>query len=442
MPSFAAMLTSLSRRAVKVATASLLTAGAHTAATAADEPIPGIVLSGPSSGPVLRPTLPGGAPQGAPTPLPGSVMAPPPAQTQKPKPAVVKKPKPKAAPAAAASAGSGPGAQNIVALVNDEPISAFDVDQRVSFLILSSPEIGQRIQAKFKAPDLNERFKSFVMARNPKSQAEVDALRKQFAESLASQARSEMKPTLRKSAMEELIEERLKLQEAKKLSITVTDEDVGRVIKNIAERNKLTEKQFADNIKSKGSDIAVMRQRFKAALAWREVVRRKFGPLISINDREIDQIVSTKGAAGEQTRLQLQRITLPLAGQVDQRAMAQRFEEAEGLRRKFSSCATVASLAKGTAGARHESLGAKSAMDFPEPTRSILLNAKDGEMVPPSLAAGGIELYAVCGRQSVASKESEEKRSEVQADLQQKELEVMGRRFLKDIRQDALIEYR
>jgi len=408
----------------------------------ANDQIPGIVLSDPSPGPASRSAPPPpGSPGGS---LPGGVMsAPPPQPPTKLKPVVVKKPQPKPKPAPSQAGAPAGGGQNILALVNDEPISAFDLDQRISFLMLSSPEIGQRIQAKFKASDINERFKSFVMARNPKSQAEVDALKKAFAESLASQARAEFKPTLRKTAMEELIEERLKMQEAKKLSITVTDEDANRIIKGIADRNKLTEKQFADNIKSKGSDISVMRQRFKAALAWREVIRRKFGPLISINDREIDQVVSTSSGGGEITQLQLHRITLPLAaGQMDQRAMAQRFEEAEGLRRKFSGCAAVASLSKGVSGARHENLGNKSATDFAEPTRSILLNAKDGEMVPPSLASSGVELYAVCGRKSVASKASEDKRNEVQADLQQRELEVMGRRYLKDIRQDALIEYR
>jgi peptidyl-prolyl cis-trans isomerase SurA len=75
-----------------------------------------------------------------------------------------------------------------------------------------------------------------------------------------------------------------------------------------------------------------------------------------------------------------------------------------------------------------------------EPTRTLLLNAKDGEMVPPTMGAGGLELYAVCGRKVV--KADEQKRTQAQQELQQKEFEILAKRHLRDIRHDAHIEYR
>ena len=47
-------------------------------------------------------------------------------------------------------------------------------------------------------------------------------------------------PTARKQALDELIDERLKLQEAKRLSIVAADDEVERVITGMAERNKMT----------------------------------------------------------------------------------------------------------------------------------------------------------------------------------------------------------
>ena len=35
-----------------------------------------------------------------------------------------------------------------------------------------------------------------------------------------------------------------------------------------------------------------------------------------------------------------------------------------------------------------------------EPTRSIFLNARDGDVLPPMAAPAGIGIYAVCGRHS------------------------------------------
>ena len=74
---------------------------------------------------------------------------------------------------------------------------------------------------------MNEQFKAFAMKRlkaNPpkteaEQQARVKQLQGEFVGSLKTQIEKEYVPTARKQALDELIDERLKLQEAKKLSI-------------------------------------------------------------------------------------------------------------------------------------------------------------------------------------------------------------------------------
>jgi peptidyl-prolyl cis-trans isomerase SurA len=46
----------------------------------------------------------------------------------------------------------------------------------------------------------------------------------------------------------------------------------------------------------------------------------------------------------------------------------------------------------------------------------------------------------VCGRDAV--KTDEDKRTQAEGELKQKEFEVMAKRYLKDLREDAHIEYR
>ena len=72
-------------------------------------------------------------------------------------------------------------------------------------------------------------------------------------EQIKREARDAMLPKFRKEAQEELIEERLKLQEAKRLGVEITDEEVKRVMKGLAERNKMTEEQFVQNVKGRAS---------------------------------------------------------------------------------------------------------------------------------------------------------------------------------------------
>jgi peptidyl-prolyl cis-trans isomerase SurA len=69
-----------------------------------------------------------------------------------------------------------------------------------------------------------------------------------------------------------------------------------------------------------------------------------------------------------------------------------------------------------------------------------LWNAQDDEMLPATLSTAGVELWAVCGRKVIPAQEKE--RASAQNELQQKEFELMAKRHLKDLRQDAHIEYR
>ena len=421
---------------------------------AAPPSMPGLVVSQPPAGsgapPPPMPGLVVSAPPGPGIPMAPGFGAPPAAQ-----PAA--KPKPKPAPKKVA--GPDPDAvkapQGIAALVNDEPVTAFEVDRLARFLALST-NITDRAKANMKAfaedPQTNERLKAIlqetIAANQGKSKEQILAIfeerKKQFVLSLQKRAiegaRSAAVPGLRKKAVDELIEDRLKFQEAKRLSVTVTDDDAERAFKSIAERNKLSLKEFTDNIRAQGADPDVMKSRLKTQLVWREVVRKRFGHTITVSNKEIDQLVQTSKAGEEQTELQLHKITLSTAGKIDQKIMAQRLDEAEGVRAKFAGCKGTEALVKGRGDAKFEDLGYRKIASISEPTRTFLASARDGEMVPANLAVGGVELFAVCARRTV--KVDEQKRQAAENELQQKEFERIAQRHLQDLKKDALIEIR
>jgi peptidyl-prolyl cis-trans isomerase SurA len=351
----------------------------------------------------------------------------------------------------------GKSEQAIVVLVNDEPITAYEIQQRTAFLALNSGGGGQDLKAKAEArwaqivkdPRTNERLQALFREKNVKSREEAQAIQKEYAfklqqtmiEQIKRESRDAMLPKFRKEAQEELIEERLKLQEAKRQGVEISDEEVKRVIKDLAERNKLSVDQFVQNIKASGVDVSTLRERFRAQYAWREVVRKRGQMLISINQRDIEQMITASARdAGEDTvELQVQKITLPAPAK-DQNAMARRYAEAEALRTRYGGCATLPALAREAGDARHDDLKYVKPSSLPEPTRSLLLSAKDGDMLPPATAAQGIEVYAVCGRRPI--KVDEKEREKAEGELAQKEFEIVGKRYLRDLRQDAHIEYR
>ena len=344
---------------------------------------------------------------------------------------------------------------SIAVLVNDEPITGYEIEQRQRIMGLGA-NIGEKAQANFKRllqdPSTSDKLKAIlgevIKANQGKTREQIIAIfeerKKQFAQNLQRQAvesaKSIIMPTLKKGALDELIDERLKLQEAKKLNVVATDEDVSKIVRNLAEKNKMNEAQFGQHLAGLGADIDGMRARFRAMLSWNDVIRRKFGSQITVTERDVDRIVAHGPAGEDQVELQVQRVTLAITEKIDQKLVAQRMAEADTIRSKFSSCKTMSSLAGSVAGAKFEDLGTRRPSTLTEPTKSLLLSAKDGEMIPPTVGAGGVELYAVCGRQVI--KADEDKRTAAQAELRQKEFELLATRHLRNLRQDALIEYR
>src|SRR5215831_16296568 len=234
------------------------------------------------------------------------------------------------APAAKAEkpSQSGKSEQAIVLLVNDEPITAYEIQQRANFLVLQgsaglTPELKAKAEARWaqitKDPKINERLNAMMRERKVATQEQA-----------------------------QLIDERLKLQEAKRGGIEITDADVRRMMKTLADRNKMTEDQFAQHLKGMGVDIATMNERTRAQAAWREVVRRKFSAQISITSRDVDRMISaTASETGADTvELQVQKIILPTPGKMDQAALAKRYAEADGLRQRIGGCNAMGGLAK------------------------------------------------------------------------------------------------
>jgi peptidyl-prolyl cis-trans isomerase SurA len=131
---------------------------------------------------------------------------------------------------------------------------------------------------------------------------------------------------------------------------------------------------------------------------------------------------------------------LTLPGKIDQPTMTKRYAEAEGLRRRFSGCKSMAELAKGASDTRFEDMKYIKPGSIAEPMRSMLLSAKDDGVLPPVTTSAGVELYAVCGRRPLGG--NEERRSRAMAELQSKELDVLARRHLRNLRQEANIEYK
>src|SRR5262245_27394550 len=70
--------------------------------------------------------------------------------------------------------GTSARGQNIIVLVNDEPITNFDIGQRQRWLARTNGSYGERMKAELSGDGIKKKFQQMMIAANPRSQAEAE----------------------------------------------------------------------------------------------------------------------------------------------------------------------------------------------------------------------------------------------------------------------------
>ncbi len=151
-----------------------------------------------------------------------------------------------AAFAGAAQHGTAQSVQTIAAVVNDEIISNFDLDQRIRLVISSS----------------------------------------------GSEPTAQLANQLKTQVLTGLISERLQIQEARRLNIDVTDEEISSAVGFIEEQNGMPEGNLARVLESQGASVESLHDQLRAQMSWSKVVSRRLRPRVVVGADEVDTLVA------------------------------------------------------------------------------------------------------------------------------------------------------
>ena len=146
----------------------------------------------------------------------------------------------------AAERVDGQESLRIAAVVNDEVISVYDLAARIDIAVTAS---GLR---------------------------DGPALRRQLA------------PQILRS----LVDERLKMQEAERLALTVGAAELAGAMRMVEERNGLAPGGLGAFLESQGLDGAAVADQVRAEIVWSKLVRHRFGASVSVGEAEIDEAIA------------------------------------------------------------------------------------------------------------------------------------------------------
>ena len=246
----------------------------------------------------------------------------------------------------------------------------------------------------------------------------------------------------RQEVIEELINEKLKIQLLKRYNIDGIDKDVDSAFANMARRMRSTPKDFADTLAKQGVMIETLKSRMKADLIWNQIIRGRFQSSFQFSDNDIAMRLQTKNpdnanAVGYDYTLRPILFVVPRGSPPS--AFEARAKEAEALRAKFQGCEEGIALARGIRYVAVRQQVIKGAAELPPALRDILAKTELGRLTAPETTQQGVEVYALCGKRE---SDNAPAKKEVRDEMVNEAFAVQSKKFLKELRDQAMIEYR
>jgi len=157
-------------------------------------------------------------------------------------------------------------ALRVVARVNDDAITDYELRQRITFAVRSS---GMQ-----ETPDLQQRLAAQILRQ--------------------------------------MIDERLQIQHAKGLGVKPSEGEINQRISEIERSAGMQHGQFKQYLQSIGVPYEIAAQQIEATIAWAKIVRRRVRPQVEVSDAEVeDAMARIRGNVGK-TESRVAEIFIPI----------------------------------------------------------------------------------------------------------------------------------
>jgi len=255
---------------------------------------------------------------------------------------------------------------------------------------------------------------------------------------------STQKTPTRQEVLEELIEDKLKVQIAKRYIAEVPKREIESAFAGIARRAGVSSEQFAKMITASGVSVDSLKARIHADFVWTQIIRGKFRAALQVGEGEV--AVKLQGNPNQKPEptdyeYSLRPILLLVPRGAGAPAIEARKREADNLRARFQGCNEGLRLAMSLPDVAVRETIRRQASDLGQQQRDALNNTPVGRLTPPDVSMQGVELFAVCDKKETKGGESPAKREAREA-VYQERYQALSKKYLKELRSQALIEIR
>jgi peptidyl-prolyl cis-trans isomerase SurA len=252
---------------------------------------------------------------------------------------------------------------------------------------------------------------------------------------------STQKVPSRQEVLDELIDDKLKVQLSKRYIADVPKREIETAFATMARRTGMTPAQFTKMIGNSGISAESLKSRIHADYVWSQIVRGKFQGSLQIGEKEVEvKMQGNNKDAVANFEFKLRPVLFLVPRGAAPTVIEARKKEAEALRTRFQSCDEGLRIAMSLPDVAVRETITRQSADIGQQQRDILNNTVIGHLTPPDVTPQGVEVFAVCGK-APAPGDTPAKR-QARDEMFNERYQALSKKFLKELRSQALIEYK
>lgn len=242
-----------------------------------------------------------------------------------------------------------------------------------------------------------------------------------------------------KEAADEMIDQAIRTAEIKRLGIRIADQQVDDAYARFAGSNKLKPEQMDQILNQAGVTAAHFKDFIRAQMGWNQALQARYRATGALSDQDVVQRMLQKGGEKPKaTEYMLQQIVFVVPTAERGALLGKRKREAEALRARFSGCDKTREFAKGLVDVTVRDLGRILAPELPPDWADAIKSTKAGSATTVRETERGVEFIGICSSKEVS--DDRVARMVFQSEAKQSdEAEELSKKYMAELKKKATI---
>lgn len=164
--------------------------------------------------------------------------------------------------------------------------------------------------------------------------------------------------------------------------------------------------------------------------------------ILMLRDQRLLKLPGVAPTNPAEVKLDMRQVLLPLPPDASEAALNAASRRLDGLRKEVKNCADMERIAEKQGDSNKGNVGQIRLADLPAVIQPVLASLPDGRASAPLRNDRGVLFLMICSRDQPAVAASGVDREVIANMLGAQRLELLARRYLQDLRQDAFIDIR